>query len=321
MTDEQTLQANIPDEMAGLRLDQALAQLFPQYSRSRLQQWIKGGRVCLDAGVSERPRAPVQGGELVTLNVERDPEPQYAVTPAPIALDCVYEDAHLMVINKPSGLVTHPAVGNWGGTLQNALVHRDPALSALPRAGIVHRLDKETSGLMVVAKTLPAHKSLVDQLQARSVKREYLALVQGGIVAGATVENNIGRHPVDRKRMAVVSGGKPAITHYRVQERFGHYTLLRVSLETGRTHQIRVHMAHIRHPIVGDPVYGGRFRLPPGASETLVAALQGFKRQALHATRLGLIHPDSGEALSWEAAAPPDMLALLDTLRAQPRPA
>ncbi len=299
--------------MAGSRLDQALAQLFPQYSRSRLQQWIKQGAVKVDHAVL-RPRDAVHGGEDIELDVELEAAPE--VRAEAIALDIVFEDEQILVVNKPPGLVVHPAAGNWEGTLQNALLHHCPELAVLPRSGIVHRLDKDTSGLMVVAKTLEAHKQLIDQLQARTVNREYLALVQGRVIAGGTVEGNIGRHPVDRKRMAVVAGGKPAVTHYRVAERFRHHTLLRVKLETGRTHQIRVHMAHIRHPILGDPVYGGRLRLPAGASEAFQETLRRFKRQALHAASLGLRHPATGEVLEWEAPLPEDMARLIGALHA-----
>jgi len=306
------LSADIPEELSGARVDQALAQVFPQFSRSRLTQWIKQGKVTVD-GLVPKPKDAVLGGEHVEVVADSMPEEQ-TVAAEPIPLDIVYEDEALIVINKPPGLVVHPAAGNWDGTLQNALLHHAPELAGVPRAGIVHRLDKETSGLMVVARTLTAHKSLVEQLQARTVSREYLALVYGTVVAGGTVEGNIGRHPVDRKRMAVVEGGKPAITHYRVEARFAYHTLLRVKLETGRTHQIRVHMAHIHHPIVGDPVYGGRLRIPAGASEAVQTTLRGFRRQALHATRLELQHPASGELVHWEASMPADMQALVDLL-------
>lgn len=310
--DQEVFNAEIGSDLAGLRLDQALVQLFPQYSRSRLTTWIKEGRVLVD-GETLKPKALVLGGEVIELTpiVESNDR----VEPEPVPLDIVHEDESLIIINKPAGLVVHPAAGNWSGTLQNGLLNYLPELSKVPRAGIVHRLDKETSGLMVVAKTLEAHTHLVDQLQARTVRREYLALVQGELIAGGTVDEPIGRHPVDRKRMAVVNNGKEAITHYRIEERFHGYTLLRVSLETGRTHQIRVHMAHIHYPLLGDPVYGGRLKLPAGARDDLRAAIQTFHRQALHATRLGLIHPQSGESVSWEAPPPPDMLNLLDLLR------
>ena len=230
-------------------------------------------------------------------------------------MELVYEDDHLLVVNKPAGLVVHPAAGNPDGTLQNALLHHDPALVDLPRAGIVHRLDKDTTGLMVVAKTASAHKTLVEALQAREVKREYRALVTGKPTAGGTVEAPIGRHPAKRTRMAVVSSGKHAITHYRIAERFRIHTLLAVNLETGRTHQIRVHMAHLHYPLVGDPVYGGRVKLPPAADEQTRQMLQSFRRQALHAYRLGLRHPATGEPMQWQADIPEDMQALLECLR------
>jgi 23S rRNA pseudouridine1911/1915/1917 synthase len=237
------------------------------------------------------------------------------VQPQPIPLDVRFEDPHLLVLNKPPGLVVHPAAGNPEGTLQNALLYHYPQLASLPRAGIVHRLDKDTSGLMVVARSLSAHKSLVEQLQARSVRREYLALVQSSVTAGGTIEAPIGRHPRDRLRMAVVPSGKPAVTHYRILERFPAYTLLEVSLETGRTHQIRVHMAYIRCPLVGDPLYAGRQKLPRGVSPRLREAVSSFRRQALHAARLELTHPASGERLSWQAEMPDDFSRLLDILR------
>ncbi|MGB5441801.1 MAG: 23S rRNA pseudouridine(1911/1915/1917) synthase RluD [Gammaproteobacteria bacterium] len=306
------LKLSIPVEMRGLRLDQALAELLQDYSRSRLQQWIRAGEVTLD-GQLPRVRERLQGGESVCIQAEI--VEQTANEAEPIPLDLVYEDEALLVINKPAGLVVHPAAGNPAGTLLNALLHFDASLAGLPRAGIVHRLDKGTSGLMVVARTLKAHKKLVDALQARSVKREYLALVNSVLTAGGRVDAPIGRHHVDRKRMAVVAGGKEAISHYRVEERYRAHTLTRVSLETGRTHQIRVHMAHVHAPVVGDPVYGGRLRLPKGATEALKQALQNFRRQALHATQLALQHPESGEMISWQAAVPEDMAHLIQALR------
>jgi 23S rRNA pseudouridine1911/1915/1917 synthase len=306
------LTAQIPEALAGRRLDQALAELFPSYSRSRLQQWIKAGQVLLN----QQPvlaRYRVAGGEHVEIDAQLQLETE--ARPQAIGLDVRFQDEHLLVLNKPAGLVVHPAAGNPDGTLQNALLHYDPRLASLPRAGIVHRLDKDTSGLMVVARSLSAHHSLVAQLQARTVQREYLALVQSVLAAGGTVDAPIGRHPRDRLRMAVVESGKPAITHYRVVERFTAHTLVRARLETGRTHQIRVHMAHIRCPLVGDPLYGGRQKLPRGASAELREALSAFRRQALHATRLQLLHPASGEAVSWEAELPNDFMLLIETLR------
>jgi 23S rRNA pseudouridine1911/1915/1917 synthase len=261
-----------------------------------------------------KPRERLLGDEAIELDaiVERD---QGQVGAEPIALDVVHEDAALLVVNKPAGLVVHPGAGNRAGTLQNALLHHAPETELLPRAGLVHRLDKDTSGLLVVARTLQAHKSLVDQLQARTMGRQYLALVGGAMTAGGTVEAAIGRDPRERKRMAVREDGKAAVTEYRVAERFPAHTLVRCDLRSGRTHQIRVHMAHIRHPLVGDPVYGSRLRLPKGADEALRAALSGFRRQALHARRLELIHPDTGERVAGESSIPADMDALLQTLR------
>jgi 23S rRNA pseudouridine1911/1915/1917 synthase len=313
---EQTLQhlrARVDPALAGQRLDQALAALFEDFSRSRLQQWIREGRVRVD-GTVWRGRDRVFGGERV--EVDAVLEPQGEVRPEPIPLAVVHQDEHLLVIDKPADLVVHPAAGNWEGTLQNALLHADPGLAVLPRSGIVHRLDKDTSGLLVVARTPVAHRRLVEALQARAVKREYRAVVAGAVVAGGTVEAPIGRHPTVRTRMAVTTGGKPAVTHYRVLERFRAHSYLRVNLETGRTHQIRVHLAHVRHPIVGDPVYGGRPQLPPRPAPALVDALRAFGRQALHAHRLGLAHPATGEWLEWESPIPADMVQLLDALRA-----
>ncbi|WP_297528072.1 23S rRNA pseudouridine(1911/1915/1917) synthase RluD [Thiohalobacter sp.] len=314
MSDRIRLSAEIAPEQAGQRLDQALAALFPDYSRSRLQQWVRAGAVRVDGRAVTRPNIKVVGGEAVTVDAELERAPEVAAEDLPLRI--VHEDEALLVIDKRAGLVVHPAAGNWAGTLQNALLHHAPELAAIPRAGIVHRLDKDTSGLLVVARTLAAHQSLVAQLAERSMSRRYLALVQGTMTAGGTVDAPLGRHPVDRKRQAVLrSGGRPAVTHYRIAERFPAHTLLDVKLETGRTHQIRVHMAHIRHPIVGDPVYGGRPRLPKGAGEALRAALQGFRRQALHAAELGLVHPLTGEACRWQAPLPEDFAALLAALR------
>ena len=307
------LQLTIPDSMRGRRLDQALAGLVPEYSRSRLQQWIRAGQVTLDQRIPQ-VRERVQGGEAILIHAEL--AEQVESQPEDIPLDLIYQDADLLVINKPAGLVVHPAAGNPAGTLLNALLHFDASLASLPRAGIVHRLDKNTSGVMVVARTLRAHKRLVDDLQARSIKREYVTVVNTVLTAGGTVDAPIGRHPVDRKRMAVVNGGKQAVTHYRVIQRFRAHTLVQVQLETGRTHQIRVHMAHIHCPVVGDPVYGGRLRLPRGASDALKDALAGFKRQALHARRLELQHPASDELMTWESPVPDDMQQLIRILEA-----
>ena len=314
MPQHQQIISTVPADMDGQRLDQALATLYPEYSRSQIQKWIKAGHIRVDDKIL-KPKDRLTGGEEILIETVLEVQTDFAAENIP--LDIVYEDDDILVLNKPADLVVHPAAGNWSGTLVNALLHYKPTLEMLPRAGIVHRLDKDTTGLMVVAKTLIAHTSLVEQLQARDVSREYLALVHGNVVAGSTIEANIGRHPVDRKRQAVTEGGKEAVTHYRIEERFPHHTLLRVALETGRTHQIRVHLSWKHMPIVGDQVYGGRPRVPAGASESVRQAVQQFPRQALHATRLGLHHPVSGDYLQWQVAVPADMAALLDTLRAE----
>lgn len=309
------LDVEIPTECEGLRLDQALAQILPDYSRNRIQAWIKAGQVLLNNRPS-RSRDRVQSGDQIcltpTVTVIQNDRPQS------IPLQIVYEDDQLLIINKTAGLVVHPAAGNPDGTLLNALLHHEPGLEALPRAGIIHRLDKETSGLMVIAKTPFAHRILVDELAKRTISRHYLALAQGRLIAGGDINQPIGRHPRDRKRMAVVSNGKPAVTHYRVNERFVGHTLLDVQLETGRTHQIRVHFAHLGHPLVGDPVYGGRLKMPKGLMESTRNAIRHFHRQALHAYRLSLTHPATGEYCTWQASIPEDLATLLDVLRADP---
>lgn len=292
-----------------MRVDQALAELFPDFSRSRLQKWIKDGFVLVD-GQKWRPKDSVIGGELIELLVAVDDETQWEAEP--IALNIVYEDEQIIVINKPAGLVVHPGAGNKHGTLSNGLLHYFADIAIVPRAGIVHRLDKDTSGLLVVAKTLTAHKTLVEQLQKRDVKREYLALCNNVMTAGGTVDAPIGRHPTNRLRMAVRDNGKPAISHYRVEQRYRAHTLVRVNLDTGRTHQIRVHMAYIGYPLVGDVVYGGRLKIPPGSHEEFASALRNFKRQALHATSLGLQHPTSREWMQWQAEMPEDMQNLIE---------
>jgi len=306
------LNAQISEKAQGQRLDQALASLFTDYSRSRLQIWIKKGKVTLNGEIVTKPREKVFGLEEVVLTVELEPEVSWQAED--IDINIVYEDDDIIVVNKAAGMVVHPAAGNWDGTLVNALLNHHAKLEHLPRAGIVHRLDKDTTGLMVVAKTLQAHAHLVNQLQLRKVNRQYLCLANGAITAGSTVDQPIARHPVKRKLMAVVKSGKYAVTHYRVEQRFKNYTFLRVKLETGRTHQIRVHMAWIKHSLVGDPVYGGRLGLPPKASDELITMLRTFNRQALHATELGLIHPKSLEAIQWQADIPEDMALLLQTL-------
>jgi 23S rRNA pseudouridine1911/1915/1917 synthase len=315
----------VPDGCAGLRFDQALAQLLPEYSRSRLQEWIVQGQATLD-GAAATAKQKVWGGEAIAVLLQSHPSEQPYLA-EDIALDVVYEDDSILVINKPAGLVVHPGSGNWEGTLLNALLHHAPQLAEVPRAGIVHRLDKDTSGLLVVAKTLTAQTHLVRQLQARTVKREYLALVWGELRHGGKVDEPIDRHPAQRVKMAVVEGGKPAVTHYQVEESFPAAstgsgqgcTLLRCRLETGRTHQIRVHMAHIKHPLVGDSVYQkGAHKCVPELRELL----HGFPRQALHATRLALEHPVSGEIMEWHVPLPEDMTQLLQQIRKtiSPRP-
>ena len=312
MPDEQH-QTIIPISFAGKRLDQVLSELFSDYSRSKIKFWIEEGMVRVSGELITKPRHKVQGLEDIELTALLEPQVEWQAEA--IDVDIVHEDDSILVINKSPDMVVHPAAGNYEGTLVNALLHHCPELENLPRAGIVHRLDKQTSGLLVVAKTLQAHTHLVNQLQARTVSRTYLSLVSGIVTAGGTVDEPIGRHPRKRKQMAVVSSGKPAVTHYRVLERFPAHTLLEVKLETGRTHQIRVHMAFIKHPLVGDPVYGGRFKLPKGAGKELIETLQSFKRQALHATELSFEHPETKEWVSFKAEMPMDMQQVLTALR------
>lgn len=290
----------VPTELTEHRLDIILAQLFPEFSRSILQQWIKKGYVRVNQHAITQPKTKMKGGEIIEINAEITEvlEPQ----PEDIPLTIVYEDESILVINKPAGLTVHPGAGQAEHTLQNALLYHAPHLAKLQRAGIVHRLDKQTSGLLVVAKTLQARTSLVRQLQKRKIKRQYEAIVIGQIIAGGTVDAPIDRHPNHRTHMAVVETGKPAVTHYRIKERFKAHTALTVTLETGRTHQIRVHMAYIHHPILGDPVYGGN-------RQSL------FKRQALHAEKLGLVHPVTKEWVEWEAELPEDMQKLKEILK------
>ncbi|WP_420851671.1 23S rRNA pseudouridine(1911/1915/1917) synthase RluD [Propionivibrio soli] len=300
------LTLTVPAACAGLRLDQALAQLRPQHSRSRLQNWIREGRVSVGGVAVCEPKHKLWGGETIDL-IEGPDEHAESSAPEDIALDIVFEDEALIVIDKPAGLVVHPGNGNRHGTLLNALLFHAPALKNIPRAGIVHRLDKDTTGLMVVAKTLEAQTNLVRQLQARTVKRYYQALVRGNLERGGSVDAPIGRHPTQRTRMAVVRTGKPARTHYRIVERFLDCTLVECALETGRTHQIRVHMAHIGHPLVGDPVYGGGASRVPRGPE--------FHRQALHARKLGLIHPITAKSMQWRSELPDDMSELIEVAR------
>jgi len=303
---------HVGEQFSGQRLDAALASMLPDYSRSRLQQWIRDGHVLLD-GKPVKPRTKLAGDEILELNIQLDNHSE-ALQPQDIPLDIVFEDEDIIVLNKPAGLVVHPAAGHADGTLANALLHFDTELACVPRAGIVHRLDKDTTGLMVVARNLRAHKHLVEELQQRTVKREYQAVVQGVITAGGTVDAPVGRHSRDRKRMCVREDGKPAMTYYRVITRFRQHTHVQLKLESGRTHQIRVHMQHIRHPVIGDPVYGGRQRIPPRAGSEFIDCLRTFRRQALHAFRLSLVHPQSGKQLSWRLALPDDMQRLIAAL-------
>ena len=312
--DSELIEATVPEHLAGKRFDQALAEMFPEFSRSRLTEWIKSGDALLN-GEQLKPKMSVNGGETVSLLVKLQLETDAGAEDIP--LDIIHQDADVLVVNKPAGLVVHPGAGNANGTMVNGLLHFDADLALLPRAGIVHRLDKDTSGLMVVARSLRAHASLIEQLSSRAVHRQYVAVVQGPMVAGGTVDAPIDRHPRDRVRMAVVKegGGREAITHYRVREKFRSHTVVECRLETGRTHQIRVHMAHVKHPLIGDPLYGGAFKLPKAATDFLVATLRAFKRQALHAEKLSFIHPVSGEQLSFEAPMPEDMVVLIKALR------
>jgi len=313
MKDVFDLTAQVPISMNGMRFDQAASELFPDFSRSRLQSWIKDGQLKVDGKVG-KPKDKLIGGETLELKAELEAQGEWE--PEEIELDIVHEDDDLLIINKQAGLVVHPAAGNYTGTLVNALLNHCPGLINLPRAGIVHRLDKETTGLMVVAKTLEAHTDLVEQLADRTVSREYEAVAVGAMTGGGTVNAPMGRHPIHRKLMAVLSqGGKRAITHYRVATRFPHHTHIKVKLETGRTHQIRVHMAHIGFPLVGDPLYGNRFKIPKGANNHLIEALKAFPRQALHAAKLGLEHPGTGEYTEWTAPLPQDFQDLLQALK------
>jgi 23S rRNA pseudouridine1911/1915/1917 synthase len=302
----------IPAANAGQRLDQALAELLPDYSRTRIKQWIEAGRVRLD-GAEPSPRTRVEEGHVVEVDALIEAAPS-ATRPEAMALTIVHEDDHVLVVDKPAGLVVHPGAGNAAGTLANGLLAHAPALAALPRSGLIHRLDKDTTGLLVVAKSVAAHTRLVRDLEARRIRREYRALVTGAMTAGGTVDAPLGRHPTRRTRMAVLPRGRRAVTHYRVLARFPAHTFIALRLESGRTHQIRVHMAHIRHPVVGDPEYGGRLVIPAGASPAMAEALRGFRRQALHASRLSFRHPVTGERLDFTAPLPGDFRALLALL-------
>lgn len=304
MSETRVIETVLTDEFAGLRLDQALTEALGEFSRATVQSWIKGGGAEVD-GNRKKATYKVLGGEVVRISAEFQANERWL--PEQLSLNVIYVDDDLIVIDKPPGLVVHPGAGNSRGTLINGLLAEYPELATLPRCGIVHRIDKDTSGLLVVARSARAHRQLVDQLSRHEVAREYQAIAHGQLISGATVDAPIGRDPRHRIRMAVVESGRRAVTHFRVEQRFRSYTLLSVSLETGRTHQIRVHMAHLHHPLLGDPLYGGRSRLPAGVSEALRSRVQSFERQALHAKRLSLTHPGSGETASWESPLPQDM--------------
>ncbi|GJJ79791.1 ribosomal large subunit pseudouridine synthase D [Pasteurella canis] len=309
-----TLSAEVQLSQMGQRLDQTLAELFPDYSRSRLKSWIEEGLVHMNGQPVSIPRTKVYGGEHVEITVEVEDDTRFE--PENLPLNIVYEDDDILVINKPKDLVVHPGAGNPSGTVLNALLYHYPQIAEVPRAGIVHRLDKDTTGLMVVAKTIPAQTKLVRDLQKRKITREYEAIACGIMTKGGVVEQPMARHPTKRTQMAVHPMGKPAVTHYRIMEHFRNYTRLRLRLETGRTHQIRVHMAYIAHPLLGDQTYGGRPRPPKHASEELMAVLREFKRQALHAIMLRLEHPITGELMEWQAPLPADFVELVDVLKA-----
>ena len=294
------------------RLDQALARTFPDYSRSRLQQWLKAGYVSLNGDCVTDNRRKVTGGEEVIIKAQMQTEVSWFAQP--MELNIIYEDEDILVVNKPAGLVVHPAAGNYDNTLVNGLLHYLPSLEAIPRAGVVHRLDKDTTGLMVVAKTLQSQTWLVNELKCHNVERQYECLIYGQLIAGGTIEQPIGRNPRNRLQMAVVANGKEAITHYRVNQKYADFSLVDVFLETGRTHQIRVHMNYIKHPIVGDPLYGSRLRIPKGCSEELKETMRRFNRQALHAKSLTLTHPRHKDTVQWQAERPTDFNQFLDLL-------
>lgn len=302
----------VPESCLGKRLDQTIAEMFADYSRSRLKEWILAGQVSVNGEVQTKAREKMFGGEVIEINAEVEAEIRFEAQNIPLVI--VYEDDDILVINKPAGLVVHPGAGNPDGTVLNALLHHCPKLSIVPRAGIVHRLDKDTTGLMVIAKTIPAQTNLVEAIQAREITREYEAIANGTMTAGGVVDEPIGRHSTKRTNMAVSPFGRPSVTHYRVLEKYRLHTRLRLRLETGRTHQIRVHMSHITHPLVGDPAYGGRPRPPKNASPELLEILRGFKRQALHAAMLSLFHPISGERMTWYAEIPEDFQVLANAL-------
>jgi len=305
------LQIIIPSRLIGGRIDAALAEMLPDFSRSKITHWIKSGDALINKKTF-KPKDKVKGDEIVFLTLNQKKNNDWE--PEKIQLDIVFEDNDIIVINKQYGLVTHPGAGNWSGTLANALLYYDSSLSLLDRAGIVHRLDKNTSGLMVIARNEKSQKYLVEQLQSHSVEREYSALVYGHMIAGGSIDEPIGRDPKDRIKQAILTSGKEALTHYRIIDRFKSHTHVKAILETGRTHQIRVHLSHIGHSLIGDSMYGGRVRFPKKADDELKQELLNFKRQALHSKKLSLIHPDSGELMSWRAPLPDDMMRLLKTL-------
>ena len=302
----------IPDELANERLDQALAKLLPEYSRTQIKQWIENEQVTLN-GATVKAKTRIKSGDIIAVQPVLRPEPQWLAQNIPLTI--VHEDDAVLIINKPAGLVVHPGAGNADSTLLNALLHHLPDLKSLPRAGILHRLDKDTTGLLMIAKTPAALKHLSAQLKNRTLVREYQAIVYGALISGGKVDAALDRHPLQRKRMAVTETGKTAVTHFRVMEKYRSITRLKVKLETGRTHQIRVHMSHIHHPIVGDVVYGGRVQLAKGMSEELIQCLRKFKRQALHAFSLGFAHPETEEWLTFTADVPDDMQQLITVLR------
>lgn len=314
MAQEIQLTATINESQLGQRLDQALAELFPDYSRSRIKEWILDDRVQVNGRLVNKPKEKMLGGEQISIDALIDEDMRFE--PQNLPLNIVYEDDDILVINKPRDFVVHPGAGNPDGTVLNALLYHYPDIADVPRAGIVHRLDKDTTGLMVVAKTVPAQTRLVESLQLREITREYEAVANGRMTAGGKVEEPISRHPTKRTHMAVNPMGKPAVTHYRVMEHFRAHTRLRLRLETGRTHPIRVHMAHINHPLVGDQLYGGRPRPLKGASDEFRDALREFDRQALHATMLRLYHPITGIQMEWHAPIPDDMVKLIEVLKA-----
>ncbi len=313
MAQQIELTQTVKDSQLGQRLDQAVAELFADFSRSRLKEWLLDGKIAVDGQVVTKPRTKVMGGEVITVQAELEDEVRWE--PQDIPLDIVFEDDDIIVINKPRDFVVHPGAGTPDGTVLNALLFHYPPIAEVPRAGIVHRLDKDTTGLMVVAKNVPVQTRLVRELQKRNITREYEAIAIGKMTAGGMIDKPIGRHPTKRTLMAVSPMGKPAVTHYRVAEHFREHTRIRLRLETGRTHQIRVHMAYLQHPLLGDTAYGGRARIPKGATQELTDMIRNFDRQALHAVMLKFNHPTTGEEVQFHAPVPDDMVAMTEALR------